>query len=274
MARRIRINEFIHDAPAGVGQQVHINHTGCPAGTDRRKRLYIKRLPDRVVCYCHNCGGSGVKYTSEDRRSLQTLRELRTKTVEHLDGCTVPEGTVYDLRQWPKHALDWVLQYGLTTKHITTNRMGYSPVLDRVVLPVLSGDSVVFWQARRLRGEDGQKYMSSKGHTKPKMFLRTKPNSNVWAVVEDYISAIKVADVCNVCCLFGTVLDSETAMMLKSRGASEIRLWLDGDTAGASGAVGARKTLQLHYPEFAINIVHSETQPKETDLETIERLLK
>lgn len=45
------------------GEQVRCNHIDCPAGEDKKQRLYVKRPADNaqiMIAYCHNCGCYGV----------------------------------------------------------------------------------------------------------------------------------------------------------------------------------------------------------------------
>jgi hypothetical protein len=48
----------------GPGEQVNINHEGCPSGEDIKGRLYIKVTDDgqMVLAFCHHCGQrTGIK---------------------------------------------------------------------------------------------------------------------------------------------------------------------------------------------------------------------
>ena len=42
-----------------LGQQKNFNHIDCPAGTDTRGRLYVKRVSGGILGYCHNCQEAG-----------------------------------------------------------------------------------------------------------------------------------------------------------------------------------------------------------------------
>ena len=46
-------------APSNIGQQVHVNHDGCKAGEDTKRRLYIKRTSGGLLAYCHHCNDKG-----------------------------------------------------------------------------------------------------------------------------------------------------------------------------------------------------------------------
>ena len=77
-------SEFMEDAPIELGAQVHVNHEGCPEGLDRKKRLYIKRLPDNsVLAYCHHCGSSG--YYADKITNIHTKNRIQAtnKPTDH-----------------------------------------------------------------------------------------------------------------------------------------------------------------------------------------------
>ena len=57
-------------APKKLGEQLHTNHVGCEAGTDIKKRLYIKRVVGGIVGYCHHCGDKGFVAESSDDGDL------------------------------------------------------------------------------------------------------------------------------------------------------------------------------------------------------------
>ena len=55
-------------APSNNNEQTHVNHVGCPAGEDKKRRLYIKRTDKALLAFCHHCGEKGfVKLGSDDR---------------------------------------------------------------------------------------------------------------------------------------------------------------------------------------------------------------
>jgi len=64
------------------GEQVRINHTECTAGSDTRKRLYIKNKGSHIVAYCHNCGLKGGKRNSVSVHDVRKNRQERSTLTE------------------------------------------------------------------------------------------------------------------------------------------------------------------------------------------------
>lgn len=271
-------DEFVPHAPLAVGEQVHVNHEGCEAGTDRKKRLYIKRNEGGIiVAYCHHCSKSGVHHEhGKTTRKLSTLRKMYGESdfTMYSDNVIFPKDTSFNMYDWPTEAITWVCKY-ISITQILEHQVGYSANMRRVILPVFDDrDILVFWQARAVFPEDKPKYVSFSNKRKPFMFLRTSPPSKKWVIVEDILSAIVCSEIANVVGLLGTSVGKEVLTTLKKEGVEDVYIWLDNDTAGWKGKHKAKAAFDLILPPTSVHLVTWEQQPKETPVMTIKELLK
>lgn len=131
-------HEYINDAPTEVGEQVRINHTNCKQGTDTRRRLYIKKIsPGTVVAFCHNCGCKGSARTA--------VPLIRSKLVTKVGDNSLPKDYTLELPLYWKAFL-----YGMRFDDslIAQNKIGYSPSLERLIIPIYEGETYVGWAGR------------------------------------------------------------------------------------------------------------------------------
>ena len=250
---------YVDFAPSEVGEQVHINHEGCEAGVDRKKRLYIKREETCIIAFCHHCGGKGIYHLKGSKpRHVSVLRNKgvvlrKVKDVHFSPSCE------FDVKKFSLPAKAWLYRYRLTDKQIKDNFIGYDPISDRVVLPIFDDNGLlIFWQARALHGEQ-PKYYSETSVDKP-YFLYEHPTSKVLVVVEDMLSAIRVGEHANALALLGTTLTDESIVALLSKGYTSIVIWLDDDMAGRQATLKMKPMLQLLFNN--LTWVHFK-QPKE-----------
>ncbi|QDP48799.1 MAG: hypothetical protein Unbinned5081contig1000_48 [Prokaryotic dsDNA virus sp.] len=217
MTNRLHPNEFLPFAPKNKGEQVHVNHEGCPAGIDTKRRLYVKRTEDgKVLAYCHHCNGSGISSDTVRARcsgsdadsllavvrqrsgagkpQLQDVRDYRKRADKGapLSGPKVtPSGkAVFDPDGWPVAARVWLNQYGIDQSKW---RWYYEPTIGRLcyTLRDVEGNAVV----KCCRGiEDvSPKYRNFKvDSTNPRQFLGT--NYETIIVTEDVVSAQRCVD--------------------------------------------------------------------------------
>lgn len=186
MAKFLTKAEYIEDAPTQVGAQVHINHKNCPAGTDRKRRLYVKRLDSfTVVAFCHHCGkrGTNKKFS---RASLEPFEQVESKPL-----WKIPDDFVR-IDEAPSGAQHWV--YAYLAPHVAHKySIGYSEKLRRVVLPIWKDGHLACYQARRVHADDLKpKYLTFKNDKAPFFFVHKHPD--VVVLVEDMLSAIVLSE--------------------------------------------------------------------------------
>lgn len=133
-------SDFVDDIPSEVGQQIRINHVNCTQGVDTRRRLYVKRIsPNTVVAYCHNCGKKGVVRTA--------AQMVRTRIIQKVCNSRLPDDFTPEI---PVKYKAYLYKYRFTDSMIAQYGIGYSPALDRIVIPLKDGDKQVGWAARSL----------------------------------------------------------------------------------------------------------------------------
>lgn len=185
--------------PTDVGQQVHINHTNCSAGTDTKGRLYIKRLPDCIVAYCHNCGGYYFKRSKMYPRNYDALQELLAgkEAAEAMQQTVnLPSDVSTNPADWPAAARAWLWKYYVTDDEIAQYGLCYSPSWGRLIIPVFNDvGKCVFWQGRAIES-GGPKYISVKGAKKPLFYggdSHKQKSATCCIIVEDALSAIAMS---------------------------------------------------------------------------------
>jgi 5S rRNA maturation endonuclease (ribonuclease M5) len=192
-------------------------------------------------------------------------------------GLTIPKASL-KVSEWPVSVLKWLYSYYVFDDVIKKHKISYIEDSNSILYHVVVGNEVVFAQTRgfpnkHIRGIGAkQLYKVDNGH-------------NTVVIVEDYISAIRLAENnVDAICLFGTSIKDEDIKPILSRWDNVI-MWLDGDEAGIKGRKTIEKKLKrqikelkvkypLRYPQtWAIFSVSSEKDPKEySDNEIQERL--
>lgn len=236
--------EHIHPHIPAVGQQINVNHDECPAGRDTRQRLYIKRTPEAVLAYCHNCNGHLVERTHNKVRPMALLEKLiregeATELIQQ--EVKMPDDATSLPHEWPPEALAWVYQYNLDDTDILRHGISYSPSWGRVILPVYDGGKLIFWQGRRVNETPAPKYISVRSAHKPLFTVMALPHTpaiitRTVAIVEDYLSALRIAKsgAADAIALLGT--DGPSDLPSRLSGYRKILVWLDADHAGRTKA--------------------------------------
>jgi hypothetical protein len=239
------------------GDQIHINHEGCPAGTDRKRRLYIKRDGITFLAYCHHCSGSGV-LTMGGLSGRKTIR--RNNKDENSSGIPITLPADYEELKPGKHsqAVQWVAKYG-----VPTHQFGWSERLKRIIIPVFEKGELIGYQARAMNGEK-PKYRTY--GTLENVLHRYSGNSCV--IVEDYISQCRLGRFAiSSLCLFGTNLSKLGFCKLINNHFEEVFIWLDDDNRHVK-----KQQLRLFFELgkfFDARIIKGQKQPKECSKEEI-----
>lgn len=162
----------------------------------------------------------------------------------------------------PKHALKWLLSFGITKADTTKYNIGWNDESQFLVLV----NTTSYWQARTF-GTHSAKYMSQ--GKKPLLFYG---NGDTIICVEDVLSAIKVSKATeSVQCtpLLGSTIGPElTQYVLESN--KKVFLWLDRDKA--TQAVKTARDLISRGVDC--NVIITEKDPKEYSIGEIIEWLK
>lgn len=252
---RIPKEDFFHAAPQRVGEQVNINHTNCLAGQDTRQRLYVKRIANGIVAYCHNCGEFGVANNKGWReiKVLQDLMSVNQQQLKEAVAVTVPDDTTYIPTDFPEEALRWLYSSFLDDTQIQKYRIGYSPSWGRTILPVYDDvGNLIFWQGRA-HGMLKPKYISVSGAQKPyKVIKSVNPSvfGAILTITEDMLSAIRMAEnfepgiKFDAMPLLGTTISTSDLLNVVVD-YQTIMVWLDDDEAGRRKASTLIEQLKL-----------------------------
>ena len=210
MTNRLHPDEFLPFAPKNKGEQVHVNHEGCPAGVDTKRRLYVKRETNgKVIAYCHHCNGAGfaadtirTSSTGSDADSLlaslygsrrPSEREVRrTNKSSPVSGQKVtPSGAAcFDPDDWPIAARVWLNSYGIDTSKW---RWYYEPGLGRLCYTLRDTEGAAVAKCCRGIEDTNPKYRNFKVESdNPRQFLGTNPD--VVVITEDVVSAQRCVD--------------------------------------------------------------------------------
>ena len=225
---------------------------------------------------CFSCGIA----KSFDSHRMAIMGKAAFKPVTVKSGVYIPKHT-RNPKEFSPGVLKWLYSYYVYDKLIRKHRIGYVGDAgdwgDSLLLPVIKDNEMVFVTRRFFP----DKRVLGIGTKQP--YKINNGNKRV-ILVEDYISAIRVAEYADVWCLFGTYLDrSHVDELLNNY--SEITLWLDGDEAGEKGVKNITKQLNykikdkmrrfpLRYTEgWSILNITTEKDPKAYSPTQIRKLL-
>jgi hypothetical protein len=223
----LRKSEYLPFAP-NEGQ-IHINHAECEAGTDTKKRLYIRRLDDGcVLAHCHHCGKSG-SYNENKFRSLAAIKKRGSVGESGSRSVSLPIDFESDVKKWDAKARAWVYQYGITDEEIRKYGIGYSAKNGRVILPSWEDGKLLGYQMRRIFDHDllpkYVTYYNKKNYTWKDLTC----TNNILVLCEDVLSAIKLHRYYASMALLGTHLHKDSYECLLDF--QKIIIYLDNNNA-------------------------------------------
>lgn len=169
-------------------------------------------------------------------------------------------------KEVPAIAWKWLLQYGLSLKY-WQRFTGYSESLSRLVFTC--GDPVQFSVCRDLTGESKAKWITFGDSHQTSVCYGDVSSSKQVAVVEDVISAHKVAQVTASVPIFGTRMYPCHYKLLKKMGLPVV-LWLDKDQEHTMTRKCADISLFTGLP---CSYVVTEKDPKELSIDYIKEKL-
>jgi hypothetical protein len=240
-------------------------YTECPKCVEQgrdRARDNLGNYSDGSA-HCFSCGHHVFPRTPTPRKEIENGTE---------DKITLPRDFT---REVPAKAWRWLLQYGLPYSYWKKS-VGYSPKDERLVFTV--GEPVQFSIGRFIgdRGND-----AGEGTRKPRKwffwgdghgYVEVLGNDKKGAVVlvEDLISAHKVAQVAPAICLFGTNIHTKAIQALLPL-KRPVTLWLDADQRTLLPKKINRLQAFLTHP---VGFVSTEKDPKAYSLDEIQEILK
>ncbi len=277
------------------GDTQRVNHTDCPAGEDTRRRLYVERSlanPRQTVYYCHNCQQGGRVYDDSYKKyrdQRHTQGAVPTPTI--VEEVASPSGMVYKVDDWPAHARAWQYKNNLSRHMIDNGGIAYDPQDDRIYLPKYDffkydedGGAILIGYQKRLITGRGPKYttvqLSDSDINTTQIKCGHRFATVGWVVVEDYVSALHIADCLStkypgntwgVAVNYGTQIN--TRMLYGLRDAHYIRVWLDNDnTHVINQAKHIADTVKLYGPTD-VRVIEDYKDPKHYTPDEIDKVV-
>ena len=240
-----------------------LGHEPCP----NCRRIGNDRNGDNLAVYSDGhkyCFRCNYLETASGIQKLQTSSRDNGSTTSTT--ITLPSDVDEEL---PARAVQWLAKYSLTRQDITNNTLLWSEYYQRIIFPYLSPDGLLGWQGRYLGTDTNKAKWFSQGKLHEFMHVVGNRQSRVCVLVEDIVSAIKVAHNTNVCAspLFGSHISLAKLLRYKKM-FDKIIIWLDDDM----------KTKVVKYSQLAnsiglpVSTVYTTHDPKEIDDATIKEL--
>lgn len=159
----LRVREYNwQEMDEGETVRLHCDHPMCAHKIG--KALTITRLYDGCIYNCYRCGTSG-KITRHStpgaaRRKLKEIRNERKNAGDPNNYMVVLPNdfislvfnqvygatSIYDVV--PSIAYSWLYRYELDSNDMYTYNIGYSPKLQRVIIPIYENNTLIGWQGR------------------------------------------------------------------------------------------------------------------------------
>ncbi len=215
-------------------------HTNCPScGSKDNLGIYTDHK------WCFGCGyWEGEKDVINNKLQQGNINNKKENNDNNILG--FPNDFDYHI---PVVGLNWLNQYALTQKEIHDNRFGWSEsgktlkdgtvMAPLLVFPVYDDSGILLmWQGRNF-GEGGRKYYTrgAKDH------IHLLGSVDPVVLVEDVISAVKVARVARSVPLWGSSANFELFVRL-ARLTDDLIVWLDHDKAGKDAHRIVHRALQ------------------------------
>lgn len=247
-----------------------------PCGSRRRIKhckadnsMIVSHDPKGISSYCFRCGEHSFL-----PHGIQSIEAIRKREAEYRNriqngSISLPDDYTLDI---PMHNMTWFLQYGITAELARAYSIGYSPGLDRVVLPVFEKGELVAVQNRATDIHVKPKYLNPWGrHVSDAVFWSDEYHeSPVIVVVEDILSAIKGGQVLPFASVLGTKISDARINKIVAR-ASHVFLWFDGDEAGQDARV--RYTKELKFQGVHVWNIVTPLDPKKYTVTEIRKII-
>lgn len=241
----------------GEGRSRRVDHH-CGGG----RTLKVSNQERGWSAFCFRCDDTGYFPKPQEtlseriaRRGQETAQDARAATA-----ITLPEPLNTDVATWPVSAAAWLYKAGIGKPEIAELGAYWHAPTARVVLPVIEGGKVVYWQARDTfwnRTARRPKYLNP---SIDKQHLVAKYGyGQPLVLTEDVLSAFRVGQVTEAWSLLGTNLTDAVLVHVIERG-GRVCVWLDPDPAGRK----ASRTIinQLMACGVDVSPIHMQHDPK------------
>lgn len=231
----------------------------------------ISNTVSGISGFCFRCGAS--EFIKHDSISLADMRLAMESYVSKNTTSSVQLPKDF-CRVLPKNIATWFFKYGIGDEEISKYNFGYTAELCRIVLPVMSGDTLTGVILRAI-GDEKPKYLNIHKNAKAALWT-TGYNNKVKRIVltEDILSAVKTGKLIPSASLLSTMISMEklSAIFKSFPKCEEILIWLDGDEAGIAGAKKVKASLDMI--GLKNRIITTPKDPKEYSKDEIEAIIR
>lgn len=126
----------------------------------------------------------------------------------------------------PIFVYDWLMKYSIEKREVQKYRFGYSEKKEALIMPVFIDSELIMFQTRYFGENEKEPKYRTYGYKQDIIYVPDPHPTKVVAIVEDYLSAIKVCRVTNCMPIFGSAMSQEQIYRL-SKLYKKARLWLD-----------------------------------------------
>ncbi len=242
MSKRIPTSEFLPRAPEQKGRSVRVDH-GTEYCTGIGKGLMITRKHDGTVnAYCFRCGGVGFRSPDGyfDRSRLDRTEETDEPVLAH--GYELPADATDRLSAWPEEPKAWIGKAGVTAEQVRSWEFRWSDTAQTLYLPVWQETSAFGPKLAGyvLRAFDPKRYLTLTNDKAAFWGLYRAENRHPsgrrsLVLVEDVLSARKVAQVTDSMALLGVNLRPQALEWIINEGYDDVQIFLDGDNSQVKG---------------------------------------
>lgn len=230
----------------------HINHPDCPAGEDKRRRLYLteEASTGTILAYCHNCGSAGVSKNNEDVTHVNKELGLSRPTVPHREPTSIitfdewDNSAVFRRGPWSGDVQSYIRDF---LDPVNLEPYGFRQISSwQYAYPLYITDEWNTWggiQIRSLRGGEPKyktllvrDFYERSLHPPRYTFGYDSPEmcDDALIIVEDAISACKIwsaQEVNSVAAVYGLLGSHLTngEILDISKKFSKVLIWLDND---------------------------------------------
>lgn len=221
-----------------IGRKGRFNHT-CGEG----RSLIVSREPAGISAWCFRCRAKG--FIPAQRSLAERIAALQESTYADQEATGflhLPGPAERDPQKWPDPARLWLYKAGFSNTHIQQLGFYWNERMQRVVMPVMDGGKLVYWQAR---GFDNlrAKYINPEVDRQRLVAKYGKPGECL-VLTEDILSAAKVARVAEAWSLMGVDIRTPVLLEVATKGVPVI-VALDPDPPGKAGGNAVVRQLQL-----------------------------
>lgn len=234
-----------------VGKRARVSHDCGPGSC-----MIVSNNLDSFKAWCFRCCEAG--YVAKVPTLADQVEIRKTRAAEQeLSSAVLPLPTNYDIDSWPIQAKVWLYKGGLSKPRIEALGIYYHEPTKRVVIPIVEGEELTYWQARAVMPDQQPKYINP-SIDRAKV-LPSFGSGPVIVLTEDYLSAVQVGRVTEAWSLLGVDLKAPILAKLLDDG-RPVACWLDPDKAGIEG--NQRISKELRSLGVEVSIIESSKDPK------------